>query len=376
MFLLKRAPRSDFCITSALQQRCQSTNTSTRMNQPLTILRWIIPIALILIGWFGGIIFEKTFFKKLKKFVAKTPFPGNELLFESLHKMPSLWILLAGIYGAILTLPINPVVSGILQKLLTAAFLYTVTLVLARLAAGFMTLYGQKTEGLSASLLSNLVRIMVMTFGILMILQAMGISITPILATLGIGGLAVALAFQDTLSNLFSGLYLIISGQVRTGDYVRLETGEEGYVNDITWRNTTIKELPNNLIIVPNTKLGSAIFKNYHLPAPEIILQVPVGVSYDSNLDQVEQVTLDVAKEVMQNVLGGVAEFKPFIRYQEFQEFRINFIVFLRVMEFLDQRLVKHEFIKRLHKRYREEGIEIPYPSRNVYLKQDLKKQD
>ncbi len=215
-----------------------------------------------------------------------------------------------------------------------------------------------------------------MTFGILMILQAMGISITPILATLGIGGLAVALAFQDTLSNLFSGLYLIISGQVRTGDYVRLETGEEGYVNDITWRNTTIRELPNNLIVVPNTKLGSAIFKNYHLPAPEITLQVPVGVSYDSNLDQVEQITLDVAKEVMQSVSGGVAGFEPFIRYQEFQDFKINFVVFLRAMEFLDQRVIKHEFIKRLHKRYREEGIEIPYPSRNVYLKQDLKKQD
>ncbi len=346
------------------------------MNQPLILIQWIIPIALILIGWFVGVIFEKVFFKKLNKLVAKTPFPGSELLFASLHKMPSLWFLLAGIYGAILTLKINPAVSEILQKLVTAAFLYTFTLVLARLAGGFMTLYGQRTEGLSASLLSNLVRIMVMTFGILMILQAMGISITPILATLGIGGLAVALAFQDTLSNLFSGLYLIISGQVRTGDYVRLETGEEGYVNDITWRNTTIRELPNNLIVVPNTKLGSAIFKNYHLPVPEIMLQVAVGVSYDSNLDQVEQVTLDVAKEVMQSVSGGVAGFEPFIRYQEFQDFKINFVVFLRAMEFLDQRLIKHEFIKRLHKRYREEGIEIPYPSRNVYLKQDLKKQD
>ncbi len=364
------------CTFTGFQQppphnrRCQSTKNSDRMTQTLTLLRWIIPIALMLIGWFAGIIFERVFFKKLKKFVAKTRFPGNELVFESLHKMPSLWFFFAGVYAAILTLPLAPAVSGVLQKILTAVFLYTVTLVIARLAAGFMTLYGQRTPGLSASLLSNLTRIAVITCGVLTILQALGISITPILATLGIGGLAVALAFQDTLSNLFSGLYLIISGQVRRGDYVRLESGEEGYVSDITWRNTTIKEIPNNLIVVPNTKLGSAIFKNYHLPAQEIVMQVPVGVSYDSNLDQVEQVTVAVAKAVMQKVPGGVPEFEPFIRYQDFEDFRINFTVFLRVKEFFDQSLVKHEFIKQLHSRYREEGIEIPLLIKNVYFKE------
>lgn len=342
------------------------------MNQSLTLVQWIIPIALILIGRFTGVLFERVFFKKIKKIASKTNLPGNQLIFESLHRMPSFWFLLAGIYAAIFTFPFNTTVLGILQKLIFAIFLYTITLIGARLAGGLMTSYSQRIEGLSASLLSNLVRIIVITIGILMILQSIGISVTPILATLGIGGLAVGLAFQDTLSNLFSGLYLIISRQVRTGDYVRLGSGEEGYVTDISWRNTTIRELLNNLVVVPNTKLSSAIFKNYHLPAPEIVLQITVGVSYDSNLEEVERVTIDVAKEVMQTVSGGVKDFEPFVRYQSFEEFRIEFIVFLRVIEFLDQRLVKHEFIKRLHKRYREEGIEIPLPSRTVYLKQNF----
>ncbi len=337
------------------------------------MIQWILPLALILGSLLAGVIFDKIIFNKLKHFAAKTQFPGNELVFKSLHRMPILWFFLAGVYGAILSLRLEPTLSGVLQKFLTAIFLYTVTLILARLAGGFMTLYGQRIEGLSASLLSNLARNLVLVFGILTILQALGISITPILATLGIGGLAFALAFQDTLSNLFSGLYLIISGQVRTGDYVKLATGEEGYVNDITWRNTTIREIPNNLIVVPNSKLASAIFKNYHLPAKEIGLQIPVGVSYDSNLEEVERVTIDVAKEVMQTVLGGVPDFEPFMRYQEFKDFQIQFIVFLRVVEFFDQRLVKHEFIKRLHKRYREEGIEIPFPTRTVYFKEKEK---
>jgi len=330
------------------------------MNKSFTSLEWIIPIAIILIGWFVGAIVERVLFQRLKRFVTKTQFPGNQLIFEALHRMPSLWIFLGGLYAATFTLPLNPSFLGIARKILTAVFLYTVTLVLARIAAGLMAIYGRRTEGLSASLLSNLARIIVLTLGVLTILQAMGISITPILATLGIGGLAVALAFQDTLSNLFSGLYLIISGQVRTGDYVRLESGEEGYVNDITWRNTTIKELPNNLIVVPNTKLGSAIFKNYHLPAQEIIMQIPVGVSYESNLEEVERITVEVATEVMQSVSGVLPQFEAFVRYQDFAQYRINFLVFIRVKEFSDQRLVKHEFIKKLHRRYQEEGIEIP----------------
>ncbi len=345
------------------------------MNQYLKLLQWIIPISIILIGWFVGVIVERFFFKRLKQFVEKTQFSGNELVLTALHKMPSFWCLLAGLYGATLTLPVAPTVTGILVKILTAIFLYTVTIVVARIAAGLMTLYSQRIEGLSASLLSNLVKIAVITFGILIILQSLGISITPILATLGISGLVVGLAFQDTLSNLFAGLHLIISRQVRTGDYVKLATGEEGYVTDINWRNTAIREISNNIIVVPNNKLASAIFKNFHLPAREITMQIPVCVSFNSDLEEVERITIEVAKEVMQNVPGGVPEFEPFVLFQEFKEFDISLNVFLRAMEFLDQRLIKHEFIKRLHKRYREEGIEIPHPIRTVYLKQDLREE-
>ncbi|HEY9673494.1 MAG TPA: mechanosensitive ion channel family protein [Waterburya sp.] len=337
-------------------------------------MQWILPLAFILGSLIVGAIFKKLILSKLKKLAAKTEFLGHELIFEVLQRQTLIWFFFAGLYGALVTSPIKPAVSSSLQKILTAIFLYTVTLALAKVAGGFVSLYGQRARGAlpSASLLANLAQVIVVVFGILMILQALGIPITPIIATLGIGGLAVALAFQDTLSNLYAGLYLIISQQVRPGDYVKLATGEEGYITDISWRNTTIKELPNNLIVVPNNKLASAIFKNYHLPAKEIVLQIPVSASYDSNLEQIERVTTQVAQEIMQSVPGGVAEFEPFIRYQEFGEFSIHFNVFLRIHEFSDQRLIKHEFIKRLHKRYQEEGIEIPFPTRIMYVKQTL----
>lgn len=183
------------------------------------------------------------------------------------------------------------------------------------------------------------------------------------------GGLAVALALQDTLSNIFSGLQIIATRQIRQGDYIRLSGGEEGYVTDITWRNTLVRALANNLVLIPNSKLAGAIITNYQLPDTDMGVLVQVGVSYDSDLEKVERITVDVARALLRDVQGGVSGFEPFIRYHTFAEFSINFTVILRCQEYVDQYLVKHEFVKRLHSRYRDERIEIPFPIQTVHLK-------
>ena len=97
-----------------------------------------------------------------------------------------------------------------------------------------------------------------------------------------------------------------------------------------------------------------------------------VGVAYDSNLEEVERVTLDVAKEVMKEIEGAIPDFEPFIRYHTFGDFSINFTVILRAREYVSQYLIKHEFVKRLHERYRREGIEIPFPIRTVHMKREI----
>jgi small-conductance mechanosensitive channel len=124
--------------------------------------------------------------------------------------------------------------------------------------------------------------------------------------------------------------------------------------------------LPNNTVLVPNAKLAQAIVINYHLPDKELAVLVNVGVDYESDLEQVERVTCDVARDVMRTVPGGVPQFEPFIRYHTFGESSIDFTVILRASEFVDQYLVKHEFVKRLHQRYRHEGIAIPFPIRTL----------
>lgn len=143
----------------------------------------------------------------------------------------------------------------------------------------------------------------------------------------------MALALRDTLENLFAGFHVLASGQIKVGNYIRLEGGEEGFVEDITWRNTVIRQPSDNLIIVPNSKLSSSIVINFHKPDSELAVIVPVGVSYDSDLEKVEKITIEVAKEVQKEVEGAVPDFEPFIRYTAFGDFSINFNVILRAKD-------------------------------------------
>jgi small-conductance mechanosensitive channel len=210
------------------------------------------------------------------------------------------------------------------------------------------------------------VKTLFIAVGSMIILDNLGISITPILTTLGIGSLAVAIALQDTLGNFFAGLYIKADRFIEVGQYVRLESGEEGYVHHIGWRSTRVRMLPNNMVIVPNNKLVQSIITNYYMPDPELAVLVQVGVHYNSDLKKVETVTSEVAREVLQSVPGGVPTFEPFIRYHTFADSSINFTVILRAREFADNFLIKHEFIKRLQSRYKEEGITIPFPIRTI----------
>jgi small-conductance mechanosensitive channel len=337
---------------------------------------WLVPVVQIVGGLLLGLIAERVVLWRLRHLASRTKSELDDVVVAALHGMPLLWFVLAGLYAASdRVADFAPHWVNLTQRTLLVVFLLSLTLALARLLSGLTTVVSSKSEGLlpSTSIFRNLAQVVAFLVGGLVILDTLGISITPILTALGVGGLAVALALQDTLSNLFAGLGIIASRQVRIGDYIRLEGGEEGYVTDIRWRNTTIRTLPNNFVIVPNNKLASAVITNYYQPAKDMAVLVQVGVAYASDLGKVEKVTIEVGRDVMRTVKGGVPEFEPFIRYHTFGDSSINFTVILRGQEFVDQHLVKHEFIKRLQRRYAQEGIEIPFPIRTVHLKSEGK---
>lgn len=335
-------------------------------------IKWVYPFVYLLGSFVAGIFFKNVVLARIKRFVGATQWEGDDIIVDVARKFSSALFVIGGIYLALLHLPVTLKITPLLQKTLLVLTIFIVTIALAKIAVGLVELYSRKGKGIvpSTSIFTNLARVAVLAIGILIILQSLGISITPILTALGVGGLAVALALQETLSNLFAGLHILVSRQVRPGDYVRLDSGEAGYVADINWRNTTIRALPNNMIIVPNAKLSSAIITNFHQPEQEMSFLVEVGVSYECDLKHVEQVTIDVAREVLKETRGGVSTFEPFIRYHTFADFSINFTVILRAKEFVDQYLIKHEFVKRLHERYKTENIEIPFSIRTVHIKQ------
>ncbi|MBI1343019.1 MAG: mechanosensitive ion channel [Terrimonas sp.] len=335
----------------------------------------------LVIGW----LVKRFIFPLLYKFTNKTKWKGDDLVIESISRWVIFWFFLA---ACLYTLPYLPEILKELissldknfdftagdyqlgRNILAAAFIFSLTMVVARIAKGMLQIRSSRDDSVipTTSILGNIAKIIVYVFGFVLILQTFGVAIAPLLTALGVGGLAVALALQPTLSNLFSGLQIIASGKINLGDFIQLEGGQKGFIRDITWRNTTIETAQGNVIIVPNSKMADSIVENYFLTDRQITFNVLVGVGYESDLDKVELVSIAVAKEMLEKFDGGVKDFEPFVRFYNFGESSIDLKIFLRVKEYADQFLITSEFIKALHKRFNQEGINIPFPIRTVYM--------
>ncbi|MFW6130745.1 MAG: mechanosensitive ion channel family protein, partial [Atribacterota bacterium] len=326
----------------------------------------IIPASILAGFILIGIIIQKIISKYISKFADITQFKWDDIIIESIKSFVVFWFFLIGLRIALKFISLKQAYIEIASKTIIIIFIFTFTLFLTKLVSMIAKNYSENEKGSlrSTTIFSNLLKLFILIIGIMIIMQSLGIKITPMITALGIGGLAVALALQDTLSNLFAGLHIIFAGQIRVGDFVKLDSGQKGVVTDITWRNSTIRTRGNNIVVIPNSKLSQAIVVNYYLKKKAMRVLVPVGVSYDSDLDKVEKVTVEVAKDVMENVDGGVPKFEPKVRFHTFNDFSIDMNVILRAKEYDKKYKVQHEFVKRLHKRYNEKGIVIPFPIR------------
>jgi len=206
---------------------------------------------------------------------------------------------------------------------------------------------------------------------LLIILVQFRIEITPIIATLGVGGIAIGLALQGTLSNFFAGLNVLSDKPIRVGDFIQIEGTSlneiTGHVEDIGWRSTRIKTLLDTIVIIPNARLAESVIINYALPTEEVFIYVECGVAYESDLEHVEKVVLEVVDFAKKNIEGVLKEDDPSFRLREFADSNINFRIYFRISEYTKQFKIKTEFIKELKKRFDKEGIEISWPIVKVY---------
>lgn len=316
---------------------------------------------------------RSAFLRLLHRWAEKTETELDNLFVNAL-RLPSIsWAVAVGLYFGIAASPLPDPYVAYLTRGIHVLLILSVTVAVANIAARMAT-YGIGKAKLSlpmTGLSQAIIKGSILTIGALVLLGTLGVSITPLITALGVGGLAVALALQDSLSNFFAGIHILVEQPIRVGDFIRLESGQEGYVTDIGWRTTRIRMLPNNVVIIPNNKLSQSILTNYYLPETRMSLPIPIGVGYDADPDHVERVLIEEATQAAQEVPGLLADPAPAVRFiPGFVDSSLNFTLVCQVREFTDQFPVQHELRKRIFKRFRKEGIEIPFPIRTVYLHQ------
>lgn len=313
-------------------------------------------------------------FRIIHKWAERTETKIDDIIINS-FKIPSLyWCIAIGLYIGIAVSDLNEKYVFYISRAIHVIIIFSVTIAAATLSGKIFRNYVQRsnlpipTTGLAHGMLKGTIIII----GLLIILSVLGISITPLITALGVGGLAVALALQDTLANLFAGIHILVEKSIRVGDFIKLESGQEGYVDDITWRTTRIRMLPNNMVVIPNSKLSQSIVTNYYLPEKRMSLLIPIGVSYSSDPEKIEKILVEEAKKAVGQVQGLLGDPEPFVRFiPGFGESSLDFTLICQVQEFVDQYLAQHELRKRIFKRFKEEGIEIPFPHRTVYLREE-----
>lgn len=263
--------------------------------------------------------------------------------------------------------------SDIFNNLAKLSLVIALVIFVDKTISGMVVHYAERNKGFKTSrgILQIITHSVILGLGLLVILSTWGISITPIIASLGITSLAVALALQPTLENFFSGVQLVIDKPIRVGDFIELDSGEQGFVERIGWRTTWVRMLPNNVVIIPNGLLSKSKLINYYYPEKQLSVPVDVGVHYNSDLEHVERVTLEVAREILKTHKWGVSDYNTFVVYHTFDNSSINFTVMLRAEEYFNRFFIKSAFIKALHKRYAEEDITIPYPIRAINYDQE-----
>ena len=200
----------------------------------------------------------------------------------------------------------------------------------------------------------------------LIILETINISIAPMLTALGVGGLAVSLTLKDTLSDIFAGLHILLSKKVEPGDFISLDSEKWDMCRIFLGVTQKMLERSNNIIHIPNTKLSSAIIKNYDGGDPAFSVKIPVGVGYNSDLDHVSEIIMDVANDLYSRLDEINKDAKPSFKFRGFGESSIDLAVYFRGNKYGDQNPIIHEFIMNIHDRFKKEGIEIPYPVRTI----------
>ncbi|MDR1474709.1 MAG: mechanosensitive ion channel family protein [Endomicrobium sp.] len=306
-------------------------------------------------------MFKRYVARLIQNLLAKVGLVLNDKIVVMTRTYVSLWFFLIALYVSILKSPLNTK-SIIIGRVFYVVFAFSIVTLIASIVSKFL----QRT--IQERIASNILKFFITLIGLVLILNQVGVKLTPILTALGIGSVAVALALQDTLANLFAGINILASKQIAKDDYIKLDSGQEGRVVEVNWRTTLIKEIYNTTIVIPNSKISSAIVSSYHFKKSEVTGSIVCSIAYGSNLDRVEEVAKYAAKEIMNKYDSASKIYEPVVQFTDFAESSINFILYFRVKTVYAKAFIKSEVLKNLYRKFNDEGIEIPFPQRVVTI--------
>jgi small-conductance mechanosensitive channel len=326
-----------------------------------------IPLALLIGTILLGLVARRVVFKLVQGWAKRTDSQLDVLLIDTLRGPMALWIVILGLHVATQSSEIPQRYKDYFPPTLQVLWGLSFTIAISQFAGSMIRFYGGTMRGVQSvsSLSQKLVQFSILIIGCLWLAKVIfNFSLAPVLTTLGVGGIAVALALQDTLSNLFAGFYVSVSGLVRIGDYIQLNTKEEGYITDINWRCTTMRTGANNLVVIPNNKLGQAIFTNYFLPDGRMVVSTLCGVSQDADIDLVEKLLLEEMVQCASAIDNVLADPPPAVRFNPGPWGpSLVFQLVFSVTQFANVPKARSEVRKRIYRRLRSEGIAVTFPA-------------
>lgn len=330
---------------------------------------------LIVVGTLVGAQLVAWLLKLIGKLVSRSQTKLDDYVLAAIAKIVRLGLVIAGVLYAVwylwpdamigpylvsdLYLAIGFIWGGIgVQRLVKAISRWYADELNGKTKKGSQTIFSF-VESLSAFIIWSIV--------LLLILQRFGIEIGPLLAGLGIVGIALAFGLQDTLSGIFSALYIAVDQPLRIGDYVKLSDGSEGFVDDISWRSVRLKTFAENIVVIPNSQISDMVITNYHLPRARTGIVVDFGIAYGSDLKKAQKISLKVASAAMEKV-AGITDFEPSFRVDSLADSSINCKVSVRADKYADRLALQGAILTGLYEEFEKAGISIPYPQLDVRL--------
>jgi len=313
--------------------------------------------------------------KIILKLTKRTKTEIDDLIVAKTNKPLSIILLLIGLRLAIIPHSIRPDILDIIEHIITSLIIVIITYIVITVVNILINSWGQRFASRTESkfddevvvLFQKFSRIIISFIGLIFILDVWGVKVGPLLASLGIAGIAVAFALQNTLGNIFGGISLIADRSIIVDDFIRLDDGTEGYIKEIGLRSTKIRSRDGDLIILPNGILANSKIYNYHKPSLITRVTVEFGVKYGSDIEVVKKIVMNELTKI-RNILKDPA---PQVIFHELGDYSLKFRAYFWIDSIEKKIETRETAVTAIYNALNKNKIGIPFPTKTVYLKEE-----